>query len=150
MSVDGKAERAAIKAFTAANVPTCGGRVMTSLPEETKLARDADTGLVLPYILLTFGAMFPVEGESSIEGFEQQPQNWPIIWECWAADPDTAADMAGEVRAAVLGWAPNDSNASAIDLRGGGRFDKRDTAGRPVRWAETVTGVTTLNNTFQV
>ena len=146
MSADGVAEQRAIETRLS---DLCGGRVYVPLVEEEKLVRDTDTGIVLPYIVLSFGSVFPIESDRSIEGADQQPQLMPIIVECWASDYDSARVTAGAVRTLLLGWTPGtDGNASEIDLRGGSPFPSSGGAGRPSRYAETVTASLTINNSF--
>lgn len=146
MSVDATAEQDAILARAKAGL--VGGRVYDSLPDETELERDPDSQQVLPYIVITFGALYPSPQDRTIEGAEQQPQIMPIVFECWAAIRRTAGQTAGAVRTSFLGWAPDPSNASEIDLRGGGYFQSRDANGRPTRYMESVTGSCLLNMNF--
>ena len=146
MSVDGSTERAAIK--TRLSGYLLNGRVYTSLPEERRLEIDSSTGLIKPYILLHFGSLYPQADDQSIEGADQQPQIWPIIVECWAADADSAMATAGAVRTRLLGWAPGSGNASEMDLRGGGWFEQKDSTGRPTRYMESVNFEMTINNSI--
>lgn len=147
MSLDAMAEKTAIKTRALA---LCGGRVYPSVPEETQLERDPVSKLILPYIILTFGSLYPQEADRSIEGAEQQPQIMPIIAECWASNSDAAGATAGAFRTLFVGFHPDENNASEIELRGGGFFQQKDSSGRPVRFMESVTGQTTLNLSIDV
>lgn len=150
MSFDATTEQDAILARLRANTPTATGGGYDSLPEEQRLLKDAAGILILPYFILGFGSLFPVANDRSIEGAEQQPFYMPIIVECWAARAGEARKVAGEVRTAMVGWAPSADNASEIDLQGGGWFDKRDATGRPIRFMESVTALTSVNNSVVI
>lgn len=145
MSLDGNAEKAAIKTRLST---LCGGRIHDFVPEEEALATDPATGFVLPYIVLTFGSLYPQERDRSIEGADQQPNLMPVIVECWAVTQQAASATAGAVRTSLVGWAPDANNATEIELRGGGWFQQKDSSGRPVRFMESVTGITAINMSF--
>lgn len=147
MSFDGKAERAATKIRLLVLV---GGRIHDFVPEESQLDVDAD-GLVLPYIVLSFGAFYPSASDRTIMGEEQQPQVMPTIVECWGPDANSVRNTAGEVRSLLVGWAPDSANATPFELRGGGWFPGRqDSSGRPTRSMESVSLATTLNQSVAV
>jgi hypothetical protein len=147
MSLDATAEQTAVIDRLST---LCGGRVFDYVPEETELERDETSGLVKPYIVVTFGSLYPTEGDRTIEGEDQQPQLMPIIVECWATTASAARATAGAVRTRLVGWSPSADNASEISLRGGGWFQQRDTTGRPTRAMESVTAVTALNQSIVV
>lgn len=150
MSLDAYSEQQAILARSASDVALAAGRAYDFIPEEQVLAKDALGIKVLPYLVLHFGGLIPLAGDRSIEGEEQQPHTMPVQWECWASSSSEARQMAGQVRTAFTGWAPNSDNASEIRLSGGTRFDNRDRSGRPSRWCEIVTGELDLNNSITV
>lgn len=152
MSLRAVEEQNAIIAQTKLVVPGVEGRrVFRVLPEEAQIERDGVLRLPLDYILVTFGSLFPQEEDPSLEGAAQQPNIMPIIWECWSSrSADAASEMAGDVRQNMVGFLPSENNATEIKLRGGGLFNRRDSAGRPVRWMEQVTGVTTINMSIDV
>lgn len=145
MSLDANAEKSAIELRLYTNL--VGGRIHTSIPEEEILEKDEE-GIILPYILLTFGSIFPSERDRSIEGAAQQPNVMPVIVECWAATAQAARATAGAARTLLVGWPPSENNASELELRGGSFFDRRDASGRPTRSMESVTLVTTINMSF--
>lgn len=142
MSNDGISEQNAIEARLKALV---GGRVTSFMPEEAQLAIDTASGLILPYIVVSFGSFSPVEGDRSIEGEEQQPNFMPVIVECWASNGPAARATAGAVRTLMIGWSPDANNATELAPRGGGWFQKNDAGGRPIRFMESVNLVTELN-----
>jgi len=147
MSFDGMAEKAAIEARLSTLL--LGVRVHTEIPEESKLETYPETGLVKPYILLSFGSFYPSADDRSMMGEEQQPQVMPVIIECWASDAGSAQKTAGAVRTIMLGWPPDPNNATALEFRGGGWFPGRANAsGRPSRSMESVNFVTTLNQSI--
>lgn len=148
MSVEATPEQEAIIARLK-QLPKYDARVHRLIPEEQRLEKD-EYGLVLDYLVVTFGSVYPLAGDRSIEGPEQQPQGMPIIVECWSAKgPGSAAQGAGNVRTSLLGFQPTPDNSTPIELRGGGLFDRRDGAGRPVRWMESVTALTGLNMSYE-
>lgn len=147
MSLDGKAERAAIEARL--KTALVGGRVYTSVPEETTLERDELGLFVRPYIVIGFGGFTPSMADRTIEGEAQQPQIMPVYVECWAADANAAMDTAGEVRKLLIGFQPDPDNATEMMLRSGGWFERRDATGRPSIYMEQVGLVTTLNQSIE-
>jgi len=142
MSLDAVPEQEAILAHAAI---LCNGRIYDSLPDETKLEFDAATGLVRPYIIISFGSLYPLPNDRTIEGAEQQPNIMPVIAECWGPTSNMARATAGAYRTRFVGFHPSENNASELELRGGGWFEQKDASGRPVRYCETVTGQTILN-----
>ena len=70
----------------------------------------------------------------------------PVIIECWASNAKAARRTAAGVRKLFLGWAPDDNNATPMEMRGGGWFPGRsNSAGRPSRSMESVNFITVLN-----
>jgi len=143
MSVNGSTEQDAIELRLSSYL--LDGNVYTSLPEELQLPRYADTGLVMPYIILTFGSPFAAAADRSIEGAAQQPQVMPVMVECWASNDKAARRTAGAVFERLLGWKPSEDNASELESSGGGLFQTRDASGRPTRFMQSVNFVTTIN-----
>jgi hypothetical protein len=141
MSLDATAEQQAI--ITRLST-LCGGRVGTDEAEETLRVLDETTGLLKPFMVVTFGAVFVTGRDRSIEGEDQQPHTMPIIVECYASNRNAAGATAGAVRTRLTGFEPTD-NSSEIGLGGGSWFVQRDSAGRPTLFAETVTGTTEIN-----
>lgn len=121
----------------------CGGQIYDSVPEETELARDAD-GLVLPYIVVSFGDVMPLYGDRSIEGEEAQPHSMVVVMECWGSIQKMVRATAGAVRTRTLGWEAND-NAGQMSLGRGGRFTQTDAEGRPTRYMQSVTAEMPIN-----
>jgi hypothetical protein len=140
--LDPTADEDAIEARTK---QLCGGRVFVDVvPEESKLETDPDTGLVLPYIILTFGSIFPKATDRSIAGEDQQPHILPMVFECWATTGRAARRTANALLPLFVGWEPSD-NASELYLAGGRSFESRDNAGRPTRAMQSVTAQIEFN-----
>lgn len=148
--LDGTIEQQNVLAHIAWAVDGDPERVFTSVPEEMVLKRDAEGIFPLDYIIVSFGAMYPKEGESSLEGAAAQPQVWPIIAECWSRSKDSANATAGKVRTRMVGFQPDGDNCDEIELRGGGWFEQRDSAGRPTRWMTSVTMESSINNSVDL
>jgi len=145
VSVDLVAEQAAVVTRLST---LCGGRVWDAIEEEVQLEFDAE-GLVKPYIIVSFGTLYPKAGDRSIEGPTQQPYVLPITIECWGSTASQVRSTAGAVRTLLLGWAPSENNASEIELRGGSWFpNRRDTDARPTRYLQTVTSETVVNMSY--
>lgn len=120
------------------------GRVYDEVPEEAELAIDETTGLVLPYIILTFGVIFPANSSRSVEGAAEQPHMLPMVAECWGATTTEARAGASGVIRLLTGWSPNETNAGEYELSGGGRFTSYD-QGRPARRMRQVSGACMVN-----
>lgn len=146
MSVDAVAEQ---KAIIERLSVLAGGQVWEEVPEESTLAIDTE-GIILPYVIVSFGSLFPQQNDRSIEGADQQPQMMPVIVECWAFSRADARVVAGAARTLLIGWAPPGGNASEIELSGGSWFQQRDGAGRPTRAMESVNGSLSINNSIDV
>ena len=142
MSLDTTTEEKNILARVRANA--VGGRVHEMLPDEEQIERDPITGMVKPYIILTFGEVFPLGTDRSILGAAEQPHVLPIIGECWGATVNEARGAAVALRLLFTGWAPSADNASEIELSGGGRFTSYD-RGRPVRYMRSVAASCVIN-----
>jgi hypothetical protein len=145
MAVDPTADQDAIEARLKDHL--VGGRVFVDVvPEESELERDESdpTRPILPYILLTFGALFPRAGDTSITGLEDQPQVMPIIVECWADTGRAARKTANAAGKWLLGFEPT-PNSSQIALQAGSRFQQRDGAGRPTRAMSAVNAECDVN-----
>ena len=134
MSSDGIAEQNAIIAHASALV---GGRIFSSMPEEATLPIDPGTGLIRPYIVITFGQSVPSGTDRSIEGEAAQPLIMPPRFECWAADYDQARIVAGAVRTRFIGYAPTEGS-SEMRLGRGYSLNNQDSTGRPTRFVELV------------
>lgn len=147
MSFNAVAEQDAI---TAAIIGLCGGRVYegSDVPEEEELERDED-GLVLPYIVVGFGALFPNYADRSIEGERQQPYVMPVVIECWAGDSGACRATAGAVRDILVDWTSG-PNMASLALRSGGFFPPNGSRGRPSRSLETVVFTSELNYSVDV
>lgn len=138
----GKNERAAIRTRL---VTLCGGRQYPGVPEEAELVRDANQ-LPKPYLIITFGQLYPSYSDRTLDDAASQPQIMPIIVECWASVPLAAEETAGEVRRLLVGYQPDPGgNASEIELRGGGWFQQRSTDIRPARFMESISAEVTIN-----
>lgn len=143
MSLDVTAEEDAILARLRAYL--WSGRVYPELVDESKLARDPNTGLVLPYIILSFGTIFASGEDQSLEGAAEQPHILPFVAECWGPTRNDARAGANGVIRTLTGWHPSESNASEITLSGGaGGFTSYD-QGRPVRFMRPVSGSCVVN-----
>ncbi|MDF2915903.1 MAG: hypothetical protein K0S70_120 [Microbacterium sp.] len=143
MALDTVPEEDAILQRLKANL--WSGRVYDELPDETDLARDTVTGLILPYIVLTFGTLFPSGQDQSIEGAAQQPHVLPFVAECWGATKNDARAGGTGVIKLLTGWRPSENNASEITLTGGGGGFANYDQGRPVRFLRPVAGSCLVN-----
>lgn len=121
-----------------------GGRVWDELPDETMLEKDASTGLVKPYILLTFGVPFPSSRDRTIEGEAQQPHILPFVAEAWGPTKDDARAGAYGVIESLTGFKPTE-NSSEIGLTGGGGGFSNYDQGRPIRFMRPVAGSLIIN-----
>lgn len=142
MTMDTYAEEEAILQRLRSNL--WDGRVWDELPDETERATDAETGMVLPDIVLTFGTPFPSARDRSIEGAAQQPHILPFVAECFGATKDQARAGASGVIKYLNGWIPT-GNASEIELTGGGGGYPNYDQGRPVRFRRAVAGMCVIN-----
>jgi hypothetical protein len=140
MSLDAVTEQDAILERLSA---LCGGRVFDALYDEQELSKATD-GFRLPYIVVTFGDVYPLYGDRSITGEEDQPHSMVVIIECWAPAMSSARATAGAARTLLVGWAPND-NSAQMRLGRGGRFDQRDSEGRPAMYMQSITAELFLN-----
>ena len=143
MSLDTTAEEDAILGRLRANL--WSGRVLDEVPDETQIERDPATGMILPYIVLTFGTLFPFAEDRSIEGEAQQPHVLPFVAESWAATKNDARAGANGVIKLLTGWKPTPDNASEITLTGGGGGFSNYDQGRPVRFLRPVAGSCIVN-----
>jgi hypothetical protein len=107
-----------------------GGRVTTSLPEESELEKV--DGEVLPYAVLSFGMPYPQAGDRSIENEAAQPHIQPWTLECWAQDQDSAQASANAAFAETISFIPT-ADCSEVRARNGGTFARTDAQGRPTR-----------------
>lgn len=119
------------------------GRVYDEIPDEQRLERD-ENGLIKPYIIMTFGTLFPSASDRSIEGAQQQPYVLPFVGESWGATLAQARAGGYGIIQSLTGFKPSE-NASEIELSGGGGgFTKYD-QGRPVRFLRPVSGMCIVN-----
>lgn len=143
MSLDTTAEEDAILNRLRSNL--WSGRVHPEVPDEEDLERDLSTGLILPYIVLTFGTIFPLGQDQSIEGAAQQPHVLPFVAESWGATRNDARAGANGIIKLLTGWKPSADNASEIVLTGGGGGFANYDQGRPVRFLRPVAGSCGVN-----
>lgn len=114
-----------------------GGRVYEEIPEEETLVKIDD--VIQPYIVITFGMIYPLASDRTIEGEADQPHIQPWTAECWAADKRSSQRTANAVVAEFVGFVP-DADCSEIKARNGGTFARTDSSGRPTRAMTPVQG----------
>lgn len=125
--------------------PLAGGRLFDGVPDEQEMVFDPLTGKLKPYMVVTFGIPIRAARDRSIIGARAQPYIQPFTVDCYGDDADSARILASGVIDRVLGFVPDDQNASEIECSGGGDFRERDTQGRPTRFIKRVQGEFLIN-----
>lgn len=120
-----------------------GGRVLDELPDESELERD-EVGVVKPYIVLTFGVLFPSGQDRSLDGEDAQPHVLPFVAESWGPTKNDARAGAYGVIRRLTGFKPTE-NSSEIALTGGGGGFANHDQGRPVMFMRPVAGMCIVN-----
>lgn len=124
----------------------CGGRVWEeALPDDVQSAVDDDTLALRPLLLITWGTPYPTYRDRSIMGEEMQPYLVPMHVQAFAATVNEKNETAGAVRDDLLGWSPDEDNASPFTFRGGGEFNNRQSSVRPTRFIELINFETMVN-----
>lgn len=141
MSTDGEFERKAIAARARAYL--LGGRVYNGVPDDAALERNAQ-GLVKPYAVLHWGAIYASPSQRSIMGEQDQPHVMPFSVALYAPNADAAQASAAAVRELFIGWIPSPGSEEIV-VPGGLAFRDRDATAGPTLAVEVVPFETVIN-----
>lgn len=122
-----------------------GGRVFDGVPDDAEIPYDEEGSRLRPYLVVTFGIPVRAARDRSILGARFQPYIQPFTVDCYGASADDARRLASGLIDLLLGFTPDDQNASEIEMAGGGDFRERDTQGRPTRFIKRVQGEYLIN-----
>ena len=141
MSFDGDFERLAILARARAYL--LGGRVHNGVPDDTDLERN-EQGLVKPYAVLHWGAIYASPDDRTIMGEEEQPHVMPFSIACYAPSAQAAQASAGAARSLFVGWQPSPGSEEIV-VPSGLSFRDRDSTAGPTLSVEVVALETVIN-----
>lgn len=123
-----------------------GGRILDMEPDDTNIPIDT-YGKVRPYVVLSMGAPFAhgSDGRSMGDGEEDIPYSLTFVIGCYAGDRASLNSLYKEVVALLVGWCPNEGNATAISIPFAYNGATAKTLVRPAIFSKIAAMKTTIN-----
>lgn len=143
------AEHYDIMARIRAEIPEAA--LLDGVPDEETFEYDAMTGRLKPYMVITFGIPIRAARDRSILGTRHQPHIQPFVVDAYGGDADAVRVLGSRLIDTLQGYfpgdaaAPDEQNATEIELSGGGDYRERDTQGRPSRFIKRFQGEYLIN-----
>lgn len=143
MSFDGITEENNIRTRLA---DLAGGRVLDMAPDDTLVPIDQN-GRVRPYIVLSMGAPFAhgSSGRSMGDGEEDIPYTMTFVVACYAGDRDSLNSLYKIVSSRLIGWTPNEGNATPIRVPYAYNGATSKTSSRPMILSKVAAMACTVN-----